>query len=162
MPAIIVSGRGSVADKILALDFGADDYLVKPVDMLELTARVKSLSRRANQPVKNAQATNLEHERYFFAGWQADFSRLKLFSPDQQEQDLSAADANLLQAFVKSPGKILNREFLLDICQIEERDVYDRSIDVRITRLRKNFRMIRVTLFLLKPFMVLAICLRPK
>ncbi len=140
LPAIIVSGRGSVADKILALDFGADDYLVKPVDMLELTARVKSLIRRANQSVNNAGADKIDHERYFFAGWQADFSRLKLFSPDRQEQDLSAADANLLRAFVKSPGKILNREFLLDICQIEERDVYDRSIDVRISRLRKKLQ----------------------
>ena len=133
IPCIIVSGRGSTSDKVLGLEFGADDYLVKPVDMLELLARVKTVMRRASNSVQQGNA-----ERYRFAGWLVDFSTMKLTSPAEQEQNLSIADKNLLKAFLESRGKVLSREKLLDVCQLENNDIYDRSIDVRVARLRKK------------------------
>ena len=136
LPCIIVSGRGSTSDKVLGLEFGADDYLVKPVDMLELIARVKSVQRRINNASRRIQSEPVE--TYFFEGWQVDFSAMKLINPSQEEQNLSIADKDLLKAFLISRGKVLTREYLLDICQLENNDVFDRSIDVRVARLRKK------------------------
>jgi DNA-binding response OmpR family regulator len=136
LPTIIVTGRGSVSDKVLGLDFGADDYLVKPINILELAARIKSLLRRTN---KTQESTSLDStDSYRFNDWAVDFSKMKLTSPAQEEKALSVADANLLRAFLESPGKVLTREALLDICQLENHDVFDRSIDVRVGRLRKK------------------------
>jgi len=136
LPCIIVSGRGSTSDKVLGLEFGADDYLVKPVDMQELIARVKSVLRRTkNMPRSSGSNAS---EVYSFEGWKVDFSSMKLVNPSQEEQNLSIADKDLLKAFLESRGTILSREFLLDICQLENNDVFDRSIDVRVARLRKK------------------------
>ncbi len=133
LPCIIVSGRGSTSDKVLGLEFGADDYLVKPVDMLELIARVKSVQRRVKHVSRQESS-----ETYTFEGWQVDFSTMKLTNPAEEEQNLSIADKNLLKAFLESRGKVLSREFLLDVCQLENNDIFDRSIDVRVARLRKK------------------------
>ena len=133
LPCIIVSGRGSTSDKVLGLEFGADDYLVKPIDMLELIARVKSVQRRVKHVSRQDSS-----EIYTFEGWQVDFSTMKLTNPSKEEQNLSIADKNLLKAFLESRGKVLSREFLLDVCQLENNDIFDRSIDVRVARLRKK------------------------
>ncbi|MFC4270122.1 response regulator [Sneathiella chungangensis] len=134
IPAIIVSGRGTLSDKIRGLDLGADDYLVKPVDALELAARVRSMLRRRASAARAADDSPVFH----FAGWTVDFSTYVLTSPDNAEETMSAADASLLKAFVESPGKVLTRDALLDRCQIVAADVFDRSIDTRISRLRKK------------------------
>ena len=131
LPCIIVSGRGSTSDKVLGLEFGAEDYMVKPVDMLELIARAKTVLRRYQNSTTNSKI-------YQFAGWKADLSTLKLTGSDQREHNLSLADKDLLKAFLDSKGKLLSREILLDICQLENHDIYDRSIDVRVSRLRKK------------------------
>lgn len=138
LPTIIVSGRGSVGDKVLGLDFGADDYMVKPVDMLELIARMNRLLRR--QEMISAALSQAPSQCFSFAGWTVDFSTLKLTAPDGAEQNLSAADMNLLKAFVESPGKILTRDRLLEVCQLETQDIFDRSIDLRVSRLRKKLQ----------------------
>ena len=141
IPTIIVSGRGRVQDRINGLDIGADDYLVKPVDPQELCARIRSLLRRS-QPASSAipfQANiSTESEQYSFEGWTADFDTFELKSPDGENVTMSHADAILLKAFVHASGRVLSREQLMDVCQNENIESFDRSIDTRVSRLRKK------------------------
>ena len=131
---LILTGRNDVTDRVLGLELGADDYLVKPFEPRELVARVRSILRRyLKAPADNLRGDGPRIAR--FAGWQLDVQRLLLNAPDGREVHLSAAEASLLQSLLKSPNKILNREQLLG-----DRDVdpFDRSIDVRISRLRRK------------------------
>jgi DNA-binding response OmpR family regulator len=136
IPTIIVSGRGALGDKIRGLELGADDYLVKPVEALELAARVRNILKR------RSASHNVQEMDYIygFAGWTVDFSTFELTSPDNISETLSAADANLLRAFIEAPGKVLSRDKLLDSCELADEEVFDRSIDTRISRLRKKLR----------------------
>ena len=134
IPTIIVSGRGALGDKIRGLELGADDYLVKPVEALELAARARNILKRRSKQNKDEETGSI----YGFAGWTVDFSTFELTSPDNISETMSTADANLLRAFIEAPGKVLSREKLLDCCKLAEEEVFDRSIDTRISRLRKK------------------------
>ncbi|PHQ66505.1 MAG: DNA-binding response regulator [Sneathiella sp.] len=133
IPTIIVSGRGALGDKIRGLDLGADDYLVKPVDSLELTARVRNMLKRRSKSKSNDNTMN-----YCFSDWTVDFSTFELTSPKGTSETLSVADANLLRAFIEAPGKVLSRDILLERCELGDEDIFDRSIDTRISRLRRK------------------------
>ncbi len=130
--ALILTGRDGLTDRVLGLELGADDYLVKPFEPRELVARVRSILRRY-QKAATSEATG--HTGARFAGWHFDIGRLNLSTEDGREVSLSAAEAALLQTLLKRPNKILTREQL-----IGERDLdpFDRSIDVRISRLRRK------------------------
>jgi len=136
IPTIIVSGRGALGDKIRGLDLGADDYLVKPVDPLELAARARNMLKRRSKPEDNIDSD----ARYRFSDWTVDFSTFELTAPDGTSETMSVADANLLRAFVEAPGKVLTRDKLLERCALADEDVFDRSIDTRISRLRKKLQ----------------------
>ena len=129
---LILTGRNDVTDRVLGLELGADDYIVKPFEPRELVARVRSILRRY-QKAATSEATG--HTGARFAGWHFDIGRLNLSTDDGREVSLSAAEAALLQTLLKRPNKILTREQL-----IGERDLdpFDRSIDVRISRLRRK------------------------
>lgn len=138
---IIVTGRGDLSDKLKGLDYGADDYLVKPVEPLELVARVKTVLRRVqSQRQVTAALSHHASEVAEFAGWRADFGNFQLVSPDEEISTLSKADAQLLRAFLEAQGRVLTREFLLDLCELTGEDNFDRSIDVRVSRLRKKLK----------------------
>jgi len=137
IPTIVVSGRGALGDRVLGLDFGADDYLVKPINTIELAARARSLLRRVDKMATAAPSDRLEKVR--FAEWCADFSTLELISPKGETEQMSAADARLLKAFVSSPGKVLSRDRLMDL-YAEDNDAFDRSIDAQVSRLRKKLQ----------------------
>ena len=130
---LILTGRNDVTDRVLGLELGADDYIVKPFEPRELVARVRSILRR----YQRAPAAEAPSERKLarFAGWSFDANRHALTAPDGREISLSAAEAGLLATLLRRPNKILSREQLLG-----ERDVdpFDRSIDVRISRLRRK------------------------
>ncbi|MBP7467808.1 MAG: response regulator transcription factor [Thauera sp.] len=130
---LILTGRNDVTDRVLGLELGADDYIVKPFEPRELVARVRSILRR----YQRAPAAEAPSERKLarFAGWSFDANRHALTAPDGREMSLSAAEAGLLATLLRRPNKILSREQLLG-----ERDVdpFDRSIDVRISRLRRK------------------------
>ena len=130
---LILTGRNDVTDRVLGLELGADDYIVKPFEPRELVARVRSILRR----YQRAPAAEAASERNLarFGGWHFDASRHALTAPDGREISLSAAEAGLLATLLRRPNKILSREQLLG-----ERDVdpFDRSIDVRISRLRRK------------------------
>lgn len=131
---LILTGRNDVTDRVLGLELGADDYIVKPFEPRELVARVRSILRRYQRAAPIASTTS-ERNLARFADWRFDKGRHALFSPDQREISLSAAEAGLLLALLERPNRILSREQLLG-----ERDLdpFDRSIDVRISRLRRK------------------------
>ncbi|ENO90696.1 response regulator transcription factor [Thauera linaloolentis] len=130
---LILTGRNDVTDRVLGLELGADDYIVKPFEPRELVARVRSILRRYQRSA--APETSGEPGIASFSGWEFDSNRHTLTAPDGREIGLSAAEAGLLATLLRRPNKILSREQLLG-----ERDVdpFDRSIDVRISRLRRK------------------------
>ena len=130
---LILTGRNDVTDRVLGLELGADDYIVKPFEPRELIARVRSILRRYQRSAA-PEGTGETHIARF-AAWEFDGNRHTLTTPDGREIGLSAAEAGLLATLLRRPNKILSREQLLG-----ERDVdpFDRSIDVRISRLRRK------------------------
>ena len=131
---LIVTGRGDTYDRVMGLELGADDYVVKPFEPRELIARVRSILRRyPRQPVLPADPSQRVAE---FAGWRFDTGSNTLTGPGGQQDSLSTAEAQLLCVLLTHPNHILTREQLLG-----GRDVsaLDRSIDLRISRLRRRF-----------------------
>ncbi len=131
---IIISGRSSTSDRVLGLEFGADDYLSKPFEPRELVARVNSLLRRLDQ-IDSASRTAGALRCARFAGWEFNQSTLTLTRQESgDEQVLSASEAALLTLLLKAPRQILSRDQLLQ----GHADPFDRSIDVRMSRIRKK------------------------
>jgi two-component system, OmpR family, response regulator len=127
---MILTGRAHVSDRVMGLELGADDYMLKPFEPRELVARVRSILRR-----RENVADNPPQQLACFAGWQFNLANYTLLGPGGAEQVLSTAEAELLKVFVHNPNRILQREKLMG-----SRDVSpsDRAIDVRISRLRRK------------------------
>lgn len=132
---LILTGRNDLTDRVLGLELGADDYIVKPFEPRELVARVRSILRRYQRaaPAEVGGERNLAR----FADWTFDRGQHTLIAADGRHISLSAAEAGLLTTLLLKPNRILSREQLLG-----ERDVdpFDRSIDVRISRLRRKLQ----------------------
>lgn len=135
VPVIILSGRQHPSDRIVGLELGADDYVIKPFEPREVVARVRSVLRRAEVDAR-APASTASTAR--FAGWSFDAGALALTAPDGVPVELSAAEARLMQAFLEAPQRVLSRDFLL--AKAGNEDSFDRSIDVRVSRLRKRLQ----------------------
>jgi two-component system OmpR family response regulator len=137
-PVIVVTGHArEEADAVVGLELGADDYMIKPFGLSELLARIRAVLRReelAAQRMRQAEKLG----RYRFAGWELDIRRRSLTSPEGQGITLSAGEFNLLAAFVKAPQRVLSREQLLAATRVHDEEVFDRSIDVQILRLRRK------------------------
>ncbi len=131
---LILTGRNDITDRVLGLELGADDYIVKPFEPRELVARVRSILRRYQRTSPTEPAAT-ERNLARFGTLSFDKGRHAVINSDGSEIHLSAAEAALLLALLARPNRILSREQLLG-----ERDVdpYDRSIDVRISRLRRK------------------------
>lgn len=136
IPSIVVTGKTSLTDKIIGLEVGADDYVVKPFEPRELLARVRAVMRRAKNTQSEDESSSVETAK--FAGWTADFDRCTLINPQNIEAELSAAEARLLLVFVKSAGRVLSRNQLMDHMRTSDEDPLDRSVDARISRMRKK------------------------
>ena len=135
-PTLFLTARGEDVDRIVGLELGADDYLVKPFNPRELLARIKSVLRRAGGShllVKDGQQRS-----YRFANWTLYTDSRQLVDDAGNEQALSSGEYALLLAFVMRPHRVLSRETLLDLTRGREADSFDRSIDNMISRLRRK------------------------
>lgn len=136
-PAIIMlSAHGEAVDRIVGLESGADDYLAKPFNPRELLARIRIQLRRIADKITAAKQ-NEPQTIIRFGDYQFDCSQLQL-KKDGVEIDLTQGDYSLLQILLENPNKILPREFLIDQLNDFDRSPFDRSVDVRVTRLRKK------------------------
>lgn len=139
-PVIVVSGKNEMADKVVGLEMGADDYLAKPFEMRELAARIKAVLRRVSESRAPAEAQNTDDaaKRIGFNGWVLDRLQYQLFDADGKPADLTSGEFKLLEALVLSPNRVLSREQLFELTREGEFDVYDRAIDTQIARIRKK------------------------
>lgn len=136
-PAVIMlSALGSEADRIIGLEIGADDYLAKPCNPRELLARIRAVLRR--QLTGKPAAATRKSRPYKFAGWRLDVLRRDLCDPKGIFIDLSGGEFALLRAFVEHPQRALSRDQLLEYAHGNTREVYDRTIDSQISRLRRK------------------------
>ena len=136
IPIIFLTARAEETDKIVGLEMGADDYLVKPFNPRELMARIKAVLRRAESLPQGG--LSLSGKRLGFDHWIFDPERRELQSRDGLLVPLSSTECNLLSAFLARPGRTLSRESLLDITQGRAARAFDRSIDNHISRLRRK------------------------
>ena len=138
IPVIIVTGKIEEADRVMGLELGADDYITKPFSTRELLARIRAVLRRY-QLAKDVLPSRAEGVRaYRFAGWELNVRSRRLASPDGSRVELSNGEFNLLQALCAAPQRVLTRDQLLDLSRLHGAEVYDRSIDVQILRLRRK------------------------
>jgi DNA-binding response OmpR family regulator len=136
---IMVTGSGEVVDRIVGLEVGADDYVTKPFDPRELLARVKSVLRRTqSRPAEAAAPPSREDERVRFGRCRLDLASHQLFDAEGQEIPVTSMEFDLLKVFAEHPGKALTRDRILTLTKNREWDPYDRSIDIRIARLRRK------------------------
>jgi two-component system OmpR family response regulator len=136
IPIIMLTAKGEEIDRVLGLEMGADDYMAKPFSARELVARIKAVLRRSQGP---AAAEEVEAaERLRFAGWTLDVAARHLEAADGTLVPLSTGEYDLLMAFVQRPGRVLNRDQLLDLTRGRSAAPFDRSIDTQVSRLRKK------------------------
>ncbi|WHA43725.1 response regulator [Agrobacterium larrymoorei] len=133
-PVILLTALKEDVDRIVGLEMGADDYLGKPFNPRELTARIKAVLRRAAPVVQQQQDSLI----YAFAGFNADPEQRSVIGEDGSQIDLTGAEFDLLKVFLDRPGRLLSRDQLLDLTQSKDRGPFDRSIDVLMSRLRKK------------------------
>lgn len=132
LPIVMISARGEDVDRIVGLEVGADDYLSKPFNPRELLARVRAVLRR-KVPADNTAAPASRIHR--FGPYRFDPDRRALYR-DDSEIELSRAEFELLEVLVDHPNRVLSRDFIMENLRGYDRDPFDRSIDVRVTRLR--------------------------
>ncbi|WP_225205161.1 response regulator [Novosphingobium huizhouense] len=137
LPVIFITARGEATDRIVGLEIGADDYVVKPFDPRELVARIRSVLRRAaRQPAESGDAFVYE-----FEGWCLDPLKRRLTDPEGAAVAISSAEFRLLLAFLDHPRQVLDRDRLLDMVQGREAHLFDRAIDNQISRLRRKIEV---------------------
>lgn len=137
VPVIIVTGHClEEADRILGLELGADDYVAKPFSVRELLSRVKAVLRR-QEAGRTLLHQTPDRGGYRFNGWTLERRNRKLLDPMDAHVQLSNGEYTLLLAFLHAPQRILTREYLLQSTRCHE-DIFDRSIDVQVLRLRRK------------------------
>lgn len=135
LPVIMLTAKGDETDRIVGLEVGADDYLAKPFNPRELLARINAVLRRSRS---EAGSTTSQRRGYAFDGWKVDLLRRELINPEGTLVELSGAEFDLLIAFMESPNRVLSRDWLLEVARNRTSDVFDRSVDVLVSRLRRK------------------------
>jgi len=139
IPIIMLTGRKDEADRVMGLELGADDYLTKPFSPRELLARIRALLRRSR--AQQTVADGLQKIRaYRFAGFELNVRLRRLTAPGGKNVSLTNNEFNLLAAFLAAPQRVLSRDQLLGLSRLHNDEVYDRSIDVQVGRLRKKIQ----------------------
>jgi two-component system, OmpR family, response regulator len=136
IPIIMLTGRRDEADRVMGLELGADDYLTKPFSPRELLARIRAVLRRRRAEVHQGRPDGVR--AYRFDGWELNLNTRRLTAPDSRVVVLSRGDFGLLVVLLGAPHRVLSRDQLLDLSRLHNDDVYNRSIDVQILRLRRK------------------------
>jgi two-component system OmpR family response regulator len=134
LPVIMLTAKGEAMDRIVGLEIGADDYVVKPFEPRELVARIKSVLRRASKSGSLPE----EDALYEFEGWQLDPVKRRLADPEGAVVPISTAEFRLLLALVSHPRQVLDRDRLLDMVQGRVAHLFDRAVDNQVSRLRRK------------------------
>jgi two-component system, OmpR family, response regulator len=137
---IIVSGRGDLADRVVGLEIGADDYVTKPFEPREILARVRSVLRRSHHKEDAAPAPMEKHRRYAFCDLTLDATAQSLHAADGTSINLTSGEFKLLETLVTRANRVLTRDQLMDACYGNNTPAFDRSIDVCVGRLRKKLQ----------------------
>ena len=137
IPVILLTARGEAMDRIVGLEIGADDYVVKPFEPRELVARIRSVLRRASRGEPSAE----ENELLEFDGWRLDPLKRRLTDPEGAVVAISSAEFRLLVAFLEHPRQVLDRDRLLDMVQGREAHLFDRAVDNQVSRLRRKIEV---------------------
>lgn len=135
VPILMLTAKSDEIDRVLGLEMGADDYLIKPFGPRELVARIRALLRRAAEPRRQLSATG---NRVGFDGFEIDFDTRVVTAPGGDAVSLTSAEFDLLTCFVKRPRRVLSRETILDFVHGRNADPFDRSVDMLVSRLRKK------------------------
>ncbi len=141
IPIIILTGRRDEADRVMGLELGADDYVTKPFSPRELLARIRAVLRRTSVDADTLPARDASRRAYRFAGWELNLRSRRLIAPDGKRIELTNGEFGLLQAFCAAPRRILSRDQLIELSRLDTAEVYDRSVDVQILRLRRKLEV---------------------
>ena len=139
VPIIMLTGRKEEADRVMGLELAADDYLTKPFSPRELLARIRALLRRTREGQTVADVVQ-KIRAYRFAGFELNVRLRRLTAPGGGNVPLTNTEFNLLAAFLAAPQRVLSRDQLLSLSRLHNDEVYDRSIDVQVGRLRKKIQ----------------------
>ena len=139
IPVVMLTARDDPTDRILGLEMGADDYVVKPFAARELLARIKAVIRRTRMLPPNLQVTEA-NRLLAFGQWRLDTTARHLIAPDQTIVALSGAEFRLLRVFLDHPNRVLNRDQLLNLTQGRDAEMFERSIDLLVSRLRQRLQ----------------------
>jgi two-component system OmpR family response regulator len=136
VPIIMLTAMGEEADRITGLELGADDYVSKPFNPRELTARIRAVLRRAGDGEERGREAAAR--AYRFSGWSLDTTRRRLLDPQEVEVALTGGEYDLLVALLDRPNRVLTRDMLLDLLRGRQAGPFDRAIDVAVSRLRRK------------------------
>src|SRR3989454_12339805 len=136
IPIIMLTGRAEEADRIMGLELGADDYLTKPFSPRELLARIRTILRRRRSEVRQGRPDGIR--AYRFDGWDLNLNPRRLTTKDGKPVPLSNGEFSLLVVLLGAPNRVLSRDQLLDLSRLHNDEVFNRSVDVQIMRLRRR------------------------
>ena len=139
MPVILLTARTEETDRIVGLEMGADDYVTKPFSPRELLARIKAVIRRTRMLPPNLRITETS-DTISFGQWKLDTTARHLLDAEGTVVSLSGAEFRLLRVFLDHPQRVLSRDQLLNLTQGRDAELFDRSIDLMVSRLRQRLR----------------------
>jgi two-component system, OmpR family, response regulator len=144
VPIVMITGKSDTIDRVVGLELGADDYIGKPFHVREVLARVRAVLRRyqgAAALAETAETPTAGGECYAFGEWRLDLPRRELKSSAGTVHDLTTAEFNMLEMFVKRPARVLSRDNIMDLLKGHEWSPFDRSIDALIVRVRRKIEL---------------------
>lgn len=139
VPVVLLTARDDETDRIIGLEMGADDYVTKPFSPRELLARIKAVIRRTRMLPPNLRVTETS-DVIAFGRWRLDTTARHLLDDDGTVVSLSGAEFRLLRAFLDHPQRVLSRDQLLNLTQGRDAELFDRSIDLLVSRLRQRLQ----------------------